>query len=228
MKTALAGLALAALLVTPAWADSAPRTLSMSGHGEVMGAPDQVQVNAGVTTSGPTAAAALAANTARMRGVFAALVKLGVPEKNIQTSNFSVSPQYNNPRNGEVPVLTAYQVSNEVTLRLNDVGRLGGALDALVSAGANQMNGISFSIHDPAPLLDQARTGAIADARARAQTYARAAGVTLGRVLSISEGGGEAPRPMFRMAAMVAGSAAPVAAGEQSISADVSVVWEIQ
>jgi hypothetical protein len=89
------------------------------------------------------------------------------------------------------------------------------------------MNGISFSIRDPAPMLDKARADAIADARARAETYARAAGVALGPILSISEGGGEAPRPMYRMAAAFAGAPAPVAAGEQSVSADVSVVWEI-
>lgn len=219
----------AALLavLSPALA-AAPRTLSMSGHGEVQAAPDQAQVTAGVTTAAPTAAAALSANTARMKTVFAALEKMGVPERNIQTVNFSVSPQYTNGADNQPPRLTGYQVSNDVSLRLDNVGRLGAALDALVGAGANQMNGISFSIRDPAPLLDKARADAVANARARAQTYARAAGVTLGPILSISEGGGDAPRPLYKAVMMSAARAVPVAAGEESVTADVAMVWEIQ
>lgn len=225
------GLVLAAGLVAPALATPAlaadPHTLSMSGHGEVRAVPDMVSVTAGVTTSAATAASALAANTARMKTVFASLEKLGVAEKNIRTVNFSVSPQYATGNN-EPPRLTGYQVNNEVSVRLEDVTKLGGALDALVSAGANQMNGISFDINEPAPLLEKARTGAIADARARAETYAKAAGVTLGAILSISEGGGEV-RPLRMAAPMVfAAKAVPVAAGEQSVTADVSVVWEIR
>jgi uncharacterized protein YggE len=200
-------------------------TISMSGHGEAKATPDLVTVNAGVTTSAATAAAALSANTARMKQVFAALEKMGVPQKNIQTMNFSVSPQYSNPQGNEGPRLTGYQVNNQVRLRLDDVAGLGKALDALVAAGANHMNGIDFAIQDPAPLLAKARADAIADARLRAETYARAAGVTLGPILSISEGG-EGPRPMYRMMAM-APAPVPVAAGEETISADVAVVWEI-
>ena len=219
------GLALACTLAVPAWAAD-PHTMAMTGHGEVRGAPDMAQVIAGVTATAPTAAQALAANSNRIKGVFAALAKLGVPEKNIQTTNFFVSPQYTNGDNNTPRRLTGYQVNNDVTVRLEDVGKLGGALDALVAAGANQINGVSFSIQNDAPLLEKARTQAIADARMRAETYAKAAGVTLGPILSISEGGGEAPpRPMYRMAAMAAETR--IAPGEQSVAADVSVVWEI-
>ena len=219
------GLALACTLAVPAWAAD-PHTMAMTGHGEVRGAPDMAQVTAGVTATAPTAAQALAANSNRMKGVFAALAKLGVPEKNIQTTNFFVSPQYTNGDNNTPRRLTGYQVNNDVTVRLEDVGKLGGALDALVAAGANQINGVSFSIQNDAPLLEKARTQAIADARMRAETYAKAAGMTLGPILSISEGGGEAPpRPMYRMAAMAAETR--IAPGEQSVAADVSVVWEI-
>lgn len=204
-----------------------PHTLAMSGHGEVRAAPDQVRITAGVNTSAATAAAALSANSAHMKTVFAALEKLGVPEKNIQTTNFSVSPQYTNGANSEAPRLTGYQVNNDVSVQLDDVTRLGAGLDALVGAGANRMNGISFSIKDPAPLLDKARADAVTDARARAETYAKAAGVTLGPVLSISEGG-DAPRPLRVAAPMAfAAKAVPVAAGEESVTADVSIVWEI-
>lgn len=223
-------LILAALLAAaPAFAQgTAPRTITMSGHGEVRSAPDQAQISTGVTTSAPTAAAALAANTARMKEVFAALTKAGIAERNIQTVNFSVSPQYSNTAQGQPMRLTGYQVNNQLQVRLEDVGRVGATLDALVGAGSNQMDGISFSIKDPAPLLEKARTDAVADARARAETYARAAGVGLGPLLSIAEGGGEV-RP-YRMAPMILKAAAPVpvAAGEESVSADVSLVWEIR
>jgi len=222
-------LVLAAGLVAPALAAPAlaadPHTISMSGHGEVRSRPDMVSVTAGVTTSAATAAGALAANTARMKTVFASLEKQGVPEKNIQTVNFSVSPQYATGNN-EPPRLTGYQVNNDVSVRLEDVNALGGALDALVGAGANQVNGVSFDIREPAPLLEKARTGAIADARARAETYAKAAGVSLGAILSISEGGGGPLRMAAPMA--FAAKSVPVAAGEQSVTADVSVVWEIR
>jgi uncharacterized protein YggE len=213
--------------LAPAAALAADHTVSMAGHGEVKAIPDIATINAGVTTSAPTAAQALAANTLRMTGVFAVLTKLGVAQKNIQTINFSVSPQYSNGDNNGPGHVTGYQVSNDVSVRLEDVSRLGAALDALVGAGANQMNGISFDIARPAPLLEQARSDAVADALTRAQTYARAAGVALGPVLSISEGGGEV-RPLRMAAPMFAmAKAVPVAAGQQSVGADVQMVWEI-
>ena len=228
MKLALLPALMIAGLLAPAAALAADtHTISMGGHGEVRAAPDLVQINAGVTTNAATAAQALSANTARMKGVFAALEKMGVPQKNIQTANFSVSPQYSNGANNEAPRLAGYQVSNEVSVRLEDVGRLGTALDALVSSGANQMNGINFSIQDSAPALEKARADAIADARVRAETYAKAAGVTLGPVLSISEGGGEVHPLRVAAPMMFASKSVPVAAGEQSVTADVAVVWEI-
>jgi hypothetical protein len=226
MKTGfLPGLMLAAALTTPAWAAD-PRSISMTGHGEIRAAPDMVQVSAGVTSNATTAAQALTANSSRMKGVFAALEKLGVPEKNIQTTSFFVSPQYTNGDNNNPRHLTGYQVNNEVNVHLDDITRTGAVLDTLVGAGANQMNGIGFDIAHPAPVLEKARIQAIADARARAQTYAQAAGVSLGPIVSITEGGSEAaPRPMFRVMAMAAST--PVAPGEQSVTADVTVVWEI-
>jgi uncharacterized protein YggE len=226
-NTLLAALLLAAGLA-PAWGQATPgRSLSMSGQGEVRAAPDTVTLSAGVTSEAPTAAAALAANTARMQSVFAALKKLGLPDKDMQTANFSVSPQMANGNN-QSPHVTGYQVSNQLQLRLDDVARLGPALDALVTAGANQMNGIDFAIKDSAPLLAQARADAVSDARAKAETYAKAAGVSLGPILSISENGGQGPRPVYMAMPMVrSAKAVPVAAGEESITAEVSIVWEI-
>jgi uncharacterized protein YggE len=222
----LAALILAAGLA-PAGAQTA-RTLTMTGQGEVRAAPDSVMLSAGVTSQGATAAAALAANTSRMQGVFAALKKLGVADKDMQTSNFSVSPMMSDGANNQPPRVTGYQVNNQVRVQLEDVNKLGAALDALVTAGANQMNGVDFTIKNPAPLLTEARGDAVADAKAKAETYARAAGVSLGPILSISESENSGPRPMFAMMAMDrAPKAVPVAAGEQSVTAQVSIVWEI-
>jgi uncharacterized protein YggE len=199
----------------------------MTGQGDVRAAPDEVTLNAGVTSEAPSAAAALAANTQRMQGVFAALKKLGVADKDMQTSNFSVSPQMSNGANNQTPRVTGYQVNNQVRVRLDDVSKLGAALDALVTAGANQMYGVDFAIKNSAPMLAQARADAVADAKAKAETYAKAAGVSLGPILSISEnGGGFAPAPVPMR--MMAAKAVPVAAGEESVNAQVSIVWEIR
>lgn len=221
----LAGLVLACALSLPAFAAD-PHTITMTGHGEIKTVPDTATVNAGVTTNAPTAAAALSANSTRMNQLFDALGKLGVPERAIRTAGFSVSPQYTNGDGNNPRRLTGYQVSNDVSVRLEDVARVGTTLDTLIGAGANQMNGVSFDIANPAPVLERARTQAIADARARALTYAQAAGVTLGPIISISEGASEAtPRPMFRV--MAVNASTPIAPGEQSVTADVTVVWEI-
>jgi uncharacterized protein YggE len=185
-------------------------------------------VSAGVHAQAPTAAAALAANTTRMQAVMAALKKQGVPDKDIQTSNFSISPQYANG-NGEAPRITGYQANNQVEVRLEDVKKVGTVLDALVSAGANQMNGLSFSIRDDAALLAKARSAAVEEARLKAETFAKAAGVSLGAILSIGESGGAMPpRPMYAAPMMVRDKAVPVALGEQSVDADITITWEIK
>lgn len=217
-----------AMLTGPALAQAAPpRILTMTGSATAKGAPDMADISAGVSSDAPTAAAALAANSAAMTRLFAALDRAGVGRRNIQTSNFNVSPVYSNPGPGVQPRLTGYRVNNEVHVILEDITRVGATLDALVAAGANQMNGLSFAIKEPAPLQAKARADAVADARLRAQQYAAAAGVTLGPIQSISEGGAEPPRPMYRMAAMAA-APTPIAAGEESVNASVTIVWEIR
>jgi hypothetical protein len=204
------------------------RLITMNGHGEARAVPDTAMLSAGVSAQAPTAAAALAANTARMETVITALKQQGIADKDIQTSNFSISPQYANGNN-EAPRITGYQANNQVEVRLDDVSKLGATLDALVTAGANQMNGVSFSIRDDAALLAQARAAAVADARLKAETFSKAAGVGLGTILSIGESGNEGPRPMFAAAPMMArAKSVPVALGEQSINADVTIVWEIK
>jgi hypothetical protein len=229
-----AGLVLT-LLVSPAAlaASDTPRVITVSGQGEVHATPDEAMLSAGVVTTASTAAAALAENARSMNAVFDALRHAGVPEKSMQTSGFNVSPQYATDKDGaQTPHITGYQVSNTVNVMVDDLAKVGPTLDALVASGANSIGGVSFDIKNPKAAMAQARTLAVADAIDRAQTLAKAAGVTLGPITSISEGGGyEPPRPMYRvMSGMAANMAAPtpIAAGEQSVTANVSITWEIR
>src|SRR6185312_9358110 len=149
-KSAFA-LAIVLALAAPALGQTAlPRTLTMSGSATAKAAPDMADISAGVATEAPTAAAALTANSTAMTRIFAALDRAGVARKNVQTSSFNVAPVYANRTQGEPQRLTGYRVSNEVHVILDDVAKVGATLDALVAAGANQMNGLNFSIKDPA------------------------------------------------------------------------------
>jgi uncharacterized protein YggE len=208
------------------------RTIVVSGAGEASAIPDQAQVSAGVVSQAATAEAALDANTDAMEQIFETLENAGIEERNIRTSNFSVSPQYeafrdnnSNPRR-----IVGYQVSNQLTIIVEEIDELGATLDALVRSGANQLNGISFSISDPKPLEEEARRAAVQDAIAKAQTLADAAGVTLGPIISIQEGGGanRPPMPMMAMRAESFDSSVPVARGESTISISVSITYAIQ
>jgi uncharacterized protein YggE len=214
-----------------AHADPAARTITVSGDGEIMGVPDQALLSAGVATIAPTADAALAANARKMTAVFDALKSMGVPERAIQTSNFSVQPQYTTNARGEPQRISGYQVSNQIDVTLDDNKKLGPVLDALIGVGANQINSIGFGIKNPEQLRTKAREAAIADARARAETYAKAAGVTVASVLSINENGGGMPMPTNRirvMAGFVAPAETPTAAGEMSVTANVTMVFELK
>lgn len=228
MKTWLSmGFALALLLPGWAAAQEKPHIITMSGHGEVHGQPDTATLSAGVSVDAPVAGAALADANKNMQAILAALKNLGVADRDIQTRNFSVRPQYATG-NGQAPRVTGYEVNNQVEVRLDKINQLGPALDALVAGGANQINGVNFSIRDPAALLAEARSAAVADARNKAETFAKAAGVTLGSILSISESGNTVPRilagaPMFAPIEQVA-----VMTGEETIGADVTIMWEIK
>jgi hypothetical protein len=232
MRNFLAGLCAVALMTLPAFAESAPpHTITVVGHGEAKAAPDSAMVSAGVTTQAKTAAAALTENSAAMNRVFAALKRLGVEAKNIQTSNFTVAPQFTpyGANNTNSQRIVGYQVNNQVDVTLVRTADVGPTVDALVAVGANQMNGIGFTIHDPKPFLASARTAAVEDAATRAQTFAKAAHVALGPILSIEEGSAAPMRPLYSMRVSAASIApTPVAAGEQTVAADVTIVWEIQ
>jgi uncharacterized protein YggE len=204
-------------------------TITVGGEGEVQVAPDQVTVTVGVTTEAKTAAEALKANTERMNELFKTLKAHDIAEKHMQTSNFNVSPQHVYDRDGKPPKLIGYTVSNQVTIKVLEVSRLGAILDAVVAAGGNQVQGVSFSVANPMPHLDQARRKAVADARHRAELYAAEAQVKLGKPLHITEQTAVAPpRPMYAQAMRAeAGGPVPIAAGEHTISAQVTITFEI-
>lgn len=206
------------------------RTITVSGDAEVASKPDQARLSAGVVTQAETAAAALEANTAAMNRVLATLRAAGIPENRIQTSNFSVQPQYVPYRqeNPQPQRIIGYQVSNNVSVVVDDLTKVGATLDALVRSGANQLGGIQFTIADPKPLAERARTLAVVDAQAKARTLATAAGVTLGPVMSIQETSSVRPVPVFAMTRAVAAEAVPIAEGEERVRVDVTLTYAIQ
>ncbi len=231
MKSSHYAAALAAALVAlPAAADTVMvPTLTVSAEGKVARAPDIADISGGVVTIAPTAAAAMADNARRMTAVVAAVRKAGIAERDIQTAGLSLQPQYRYDNN-QPPALTGYQATNTVNLRIRKLADTGRLLDALVAVGANQLNGPNFRVDAADAALDEARTAAVATARARAELYAKAAGVHIKRIVSISESGGNPePRPiMARAMAMKAADAeTPVSPGEVSLTVSVTMVFEI-
>ena len=208
----------------------AQRTITVSGDAEIASKPDQARLSAGVVTQAETAASALNANSTAMNRVFAALRMAGIPENRMQTSNFSVQPQYAPYRqeNPEPQRIIGYQVSNNVTVTVDDLTKVGPTLDALVRSGANQLGGIQFMVADPKPLAERARTLAVGDGAAKARTLATAAGVTLGPLMSIQETMVGRPIPVFAMARAVAAEATPIAEGEERVGVTVTMVYAIQ
>jgi hypothetical protein len=233
-RSLLAASAITAALVltSPAFAgdQAMPRTISLSGHGEVRLAPDVAIVNLGVASQAAVAKDALAANTTAMQAVFAALKAAGIADKDVQTSNFMVQPRYNFNNEGKAPTLIGYEVSNSVTVTVRKLDTLGSVLDAVVQSGSNQINGIQFDVSQPEAALDEARKLAVADAKRKAEIYVAAANVKLGSVLSVAEGTfAPPPQPMMRTTMkMDAAAPVPIAQGEQTLAVDVNVVWEIK
>lgn len=204
-------------------------TLSISAEGSVNREPDIAFLNAGVQTQGETAQTAMAANATAMNGVFDALAAANVDAKDMQTSNFSLQPQYDysNRSNGQSPRLTGYQASNQLTVRVRDLDNLGKTMDALVGAGGNTFSGLRFALEDDRAAKNAARDIAMKEAIARAELYAAASGYEVARVVTISESGGYNPQPMAVMARS-AESSTPIASGEVGYSVSVNVTFELR
>lgn len=203
--------------------------LSVSASADVKRAPDVASIGAGVVTQAADANAAMRANAEQMQKVMAAIRAAGIADKDIRTSGINLSLQYRYAEN-QPPAITGYQASNNVDLKVRDLGKLGKVLDALVASGANQVNGPSFEIDQPDAVQDEARRAALDKAQARAQMYAKSLGLQVRRIVSISEGGGfnpPMPMPMVRMAAMAKDAGTEVSPGENTVGASIDVVFEL-
>lgn len=211
-------------LAAPAFADEA--RITVTGEATVQAVPDIATISLGVTTEGATAAEALSANTTALAAVIARLVAAGVADRDIQTSNLSINPNWASYESGSAQRITGYTAQNMVTVTVRALDGLGAVLDQAVADGANTLNGLTFGLADPKPVLDEARRLAVADAIDRAKLLTGAAGVTLGEIVSISEVQGyQSPMPVLR--SMAKDSAVPVAQGEVGLSAQVSMTWDI-
>ena len=231
LTTVAAAPAALAQTATPA-ADSLFRatTFNLSAYGETKVAPDMATITLGVMTEGKTAAEAMQANATRMNAVMASLRKAGIADKDIQTSNLNLNAQYKYQEN-QPPLLVGYQASNNVTVTVQDLKKLGPAVDATVSAGANQVQGISFGLKDPTTAENAAREAAVKALAAKADLYGKATGYRVARLVSLSEGGGYTPQPPMPMMAYaakreMADAGTSVSGGELKVRVDITGLYE--
>lgn len=236
---ALAPLAAKAQAVSSGPVVAAGNTLlSVAADGKSTRTPDLAVFNAGVTTQATTAGASLTENAQRMTAVIESLRKAGIAERDIQTSNLSVNPVYGQPKRlpdgsmeQQEPIIIGYQATNQVSVRQRKLDSYGKVIDTLVANGANQINGPAFQIENSDAAMDEARNEAMKRARARAELYAKAVGLRVVRVLTISENAGwtpPQPQAMFARADMAgAPKSSPVAAGELEMTVTVNVSYEL-
>jgi uncharacterized protein YggE len=200
------------------------KLVTVTGEATVAVAPDMAVIRIGVTSQGKTAREASEANAKQMTAVLAAIKDAGIADRDVQTSWLSLQPQYDPNKTGAARLI-GFQVNNQVTVKIRDIGKLPAILDRAIAAGANEMSGIEFVVSEQSKLLDKARAEAIADAHRKAELYANAAGMKVGRVMAISEEGSVPLQRAFQP--MRAGAAAPIAPGEQSLRAVVTVSYEL-
>lgn len=238
MKRYLPALALVFLVAAPLSclaADQQPLQslpkLVVTGEGEKAVPPDLAVVTMSVMRQAATASDALDADNDAMATVIASMKAAGIADRDLQTSGLRIMPQYSNPRSDaadQTPKITGYQVTNTITVRVRDLDKVGEIIDRSVKLGVNQGGDISFTNDDPSAALTEARKRAVADALARARTLAEAAGVKLGRILSISEEpGSRGPQPLSLKAVRFA-AAVPIAAGENTYRVDVKITFQIE
>jgi uncharacterized protein len=205
-------------------AEKLNRLVTVTGEATVTATPDTAVIRIGVSSQGKTARAASDANAKDMTAVLAAINESGIAGRDVQTSWLSLQPQYDPNKTGAARLI-GFQANNQVTVKIRDIGKLPAVLDRAIAAGANEMSGIEFVVSEQSKLLDKARAEAIADAHRKAELYANAAGMKVGRVMAISEEGSVPLQRAFQP--MRAGAAAPIAPGEQSLRAVVTVSYEL-
>ena len=220
-------LLLSAALVLPFSAEAfAEALVTVTGEATVEATPDMATISLGVTTEGQTAAEAMAANSKALQAVIERLKTAGIEDRDLQTSNLSLNPNWVGYDSGSTPKIAGYVASNMLNVRVRALDALGSVLDASIADGANTLNGISFELAEPRPAQDEARKAAVADARARATLLVEAAGGKLGKIVSITENSGYgSPMPMFKSDA--AAAPVPVASGQIGLQASVTISFEI-
>jgi len=228
----VAGLTLYGVVASPARGQSLERVgprVIVVGEGTVSAEPDLAEIRSGVTTNAKTPKEATESNSRSMAAILTALTEAGVAQKDIQTSRFSIQPVYAPQDQRSEPKLISYRVANQVTAKIRHIDKLGDILERLATAGATDVWNVDFQVSDPGKSLDEARTAAIADARRKAEVYARAAGAALGRVVSIEEQSGSS-FPIMRSTALAAtpkGASVPISVGENTLHAVVTVSFDL-
>jgi hypothetical protein len=202
------------------------RRVIVIGEGSVSVAPDYARIRSGVTTRAKTAKEAADANAKAMAAVTAMLLGAGIEQKDIQTSRFSVQPVYETHQPNTEQKLSGFSVSNQVHVTIRQIDKAGEILDRLVATGATDVGNLEFLHSDMSKALDQAREAAVADARRKAELYARASGLSLGSVNWITEDSGYAP-PMAMRAVGAMAAPAPIAAGEDTLHVRITVGFDM-
>jgi uncharacterized protein YggE len=204
------------------------RTVTVSATGSAVAVPDIARLRLGVASDAASARAALALNSETMTKIVAGLKERAIAPADIQTSALTVEPVYGKPREGEAAPIAGYRVRNAVEVAVREISRLGETLDALVTLGVNQIDGLSFEVSQAETLKDEARKEAIANARRRAELFAAAAGAKLGEALAILEDAADqSPRGGFFPRAALS-KAVPVERGTEEIEARVTVTWALK
>lgn len=231
MRTVLAALVVLVAAVPALSQEVQPPRITVTGEGRVEAVPDMATVSLGVLREAETADAAMAALAEATGSVIAALEAAGIDGRDVQTDALRLSPVRARLREDEEgpPPIVGFAAETGLTVRVRDLGALGDVLDAVVQEGGNLFSGLRFGLQEPGPLEDEARRRAVADARAKAELYAEAAGVTLGPLHALTEAGPVSPLPVARMesAMMADAGAMPVAEGEIALTARVMMVYAI-
>ncbi len=226
------GTAAAQDAATPVSGALGPATVAVSGHGSVQVTPDTAQITIGVDVTLPTLDEAQTESTAQATAIIDAVKASGVADEDVQTSNYSVYVVRNYDEMGNLGEITGYQIANQVNVTIRDVNAVGEILNAAIEAGANNIYGINFYVDDTTSAASDARVLAVEDARRKAEELAAASGLTLGRLVAISEGTSLPPLPPMYQRAGGAGMAmdagAPIELGSTEVAVDVQLIFELE